>query len=106
MIYEDMNINAVRIKALFGLDPLALGNLLKAALPDLERRRAERLANRSNRKRPPIPNDGRPRVVKPYQKVLMTLIYLRYNMRHEVVGRCLAIVRTRRRMLSMRWGRC
>jgi hypothetical protein len=89
---EDMNINRlmnfspVRIKALFGLHPLALGDLLKTALPELERRRTEWLANRPNRKRPVIPNDGRPRVVKPYQKVLMTLIYLRHNVRHEVVG--------------------
>src|SRR5262249_27659536 len=33
-----------------------------------------------------VANDGRPRTVTPVHKVLMTLIYLRHNVQHEVVG--------------------
>ncbi len=80
------NFSTTRVKALFGLHPIALRDLLVAVLPELEKRRAERLASRADRKRPPIPNDGRPRIVKPYEEVLMTLIYLRHNVSHEVVG--------------------
>lgn len=75
-----------RVKALFGLHPKVLADLLFKVLPVLERRRAERLATRPERKRRMVPNDGRPREVKPYQKVLMALMYLRHNVSHEVVG--------------------
>jgi hypothetical protein len=33
-----------------------------------------------------VAKDGRPREVKPYEKVLMALIYIRHNVSHEVVG--------------------
>jgi len=75
-----------RVKALFGLDPKVLADVLVKVLPELERRRADRLASRPDRKRRMVPNDGRPREVKPYQKVLMALMYLRHNVSHEVVG--------------------
>lgn len=75
-----------RIKALFGLTAKVLAELLVVMLPELERRREERQANRAGRKRKVISGDGRPRQVTPLYKVLMTLIYLRHNVSHEVVG--------------------
>lgn len=75
-----------RIKALFGLTAKVLAELLVVMLPELERRREERQASRAGRKRKVIPGDGRPRQVTPLYKVLMTLIYLRHNVSHEVVG--------------------
>jgi len=80
------NLDPVRVKALFGFHPFVLADILIIVLPELERRRAERLAKRQNRKRPPIPNDGKPRDVLPIHKALMALLYLRHNVSHEVVG--------------------
>ena len=59
------NFAPARIKALFGFHPIILGDILIVLLPELERRRAENLAKRPNRKRPPIANDGKPREVMP-----------------------------------------
>ena len=56
-------------------------------LPKLENQRTERLQSRPTRKRRFHERDGRPREVKPCQKVLMCLLYLRHNTSHEVVGR-------------------
>lgn len=75
-----------RVKALFGFAPALLAELLFRVLPELERRRTKRLQHRPDRKRRYVPNDGYPREVTPVEKVLMTLIYLRHNVRHEVVG--------------------
>jgi hypothetical protein len=75
-----------QVKALFGFHPLVLAEMLFRVLPELERRRIERLANRSERKRPFIEKDGRPREVTPLHQVLMTLLYLRHNVNHAVVG--------------------
>ena len=75
-----------RIKALFGFTPRVLAEILFVVLPELERRRTHRLANRPERKRAPVPNDGKPRTVLPGQRVLMALLYLRHNVSHEVVG--------------------
>lgn len=75
-----------RVKALFGLAPALLAELLFRVLPELERRRTQRLQHRPDRKRRYVPNDGYPREVTPSEKVLMTLVYLRHNVRHEVVG--------------------
>ncbi len=75
-----------RVKALFGLHPLALAELLIKVLPELERRRTQRLATRPERKRRRVANDGRPRQVRPVEEVLMALLYLRHNVSHEVVG--------------------
>lgn len=80
-------INYARIKALFGLTIKTLAELLIVVLPELERRREERHANRVGRNRKVMPGDGRPRQVTPVYKVLMTLIYLRHNVSHEGVGR-------------------
>ncbi len=56
-------------------------------LPELERRRTRRLQKSKERKRAFAFNDGRPREVRPYQKLLMCVLYLRHNTSHEVVGR-------------------
>ena len=78
--------NTGQIKALFGFHPVVLAEILFRALPELERRRAERLAQRPERKRPYLKNDGRPREVTPWHKTLMTMLYLRHNVSHTVVG--------------------
>lgn len=75
-----------QVKALFGFHPATLAEILFRVLPELERCRAARLAQRPDRKRPYLDNDGRPREVTPLHKVLMTLIYLRHNVSHGVVG--------------------
>jgi hypothetical protein len=80
------NTSSTTVKALFGLHPTVLAELLFKVLPELERRRAERLAQRPERKRAPIAQDGRPRAVTPLHKTLMTLLYLRHNVSHTVVG--------------------
>lgn len=80
------NFSTSRVKALLGLHPKVLAELLFNVLPELEKRRQLRLASRADRKRPPLPKDGRPREVLPVHKVLMTLLYLRHNVSHEVVG--------------------
>lgn len=75
-----------RVKALFGFHPTVLAEILIRVLPELEKRRQQRLLEREDRKRPVIPNDGKPRSVLPVYKVLMTLLYLRHNVSHEVAG--------------------
>ncbi len=79
--------SAPTIKALFGVKPKVLAELLFLMLPALEKERTERLQNRPKRKRRFNKRDGRPCEVKPFQKVLMCLLYLRHNTSHEVVGR-------------------
>ena len=87
MNFKTLNsLSASRVKARFGLSPSLLADLLRVILPELERRRAARLESRAGRKRKLVANDGRPRVVTPVHKGLMTLIYLRHNVQHEVVG--------------------
>jgi hypothetical protein len=73
-----------KIRALFGLSPTALGELLEAVLPVLLFRRAHAKASRPDRQR--APGGGRKRRLKPYQEVLLTLVYLRHNVSHAVVG--------------------
>jgi len=79
--------SAATIKALFGLQPKVLAEVLFLTLPALEQERSERLKNRHGRKRRFHERDGRPREVQPLQKVLLCLLYLRHNTSHEVVGR-------------------
>src|SRR6266849_1526998 len=87
MNFKNLNSLATpRVKALFGLLPTHLADLLFVVLPELECRRTARLESRADRKRKLVANDGRPRTVTPLHKVLMTLIYLRHNVQHEVVG--------------------
>lgn len=80
------NFSTSRVKALLGLHPKVLADLLLKVLPELEKRREQRLSARPDRKRPLLAKDGRPREVLPVHKVLMTLLYLRHNVSHEVVG--------------------
>ncbi len=80
------NSSSSKVKALFGLPPTVLAELLFKVLPELERRRTARLAQRLKRKRAPLVGDGRPREVTPLHKTLMTLLYLRHNVSHTVVG--------------------
>jgi DDE superfamily endonuclease/Helix-turn-helix of DDE superfamily endonuclease len=87
MNFKNLNSLATpRVKALFGLLPTHLADLLFVVLPELECRRTARLESRADRKRKLVANDGRPRTVTPLPKVLMTLVYLRHNVQHEVVG--------------------
>ena len=80
------NTSSAKVKALFGLHPTVLAELFFQVLPELERRRTARLAQRPERKRAPVVDDGRPRTVTPLHKTLMTLLYLRHNVSHTVVG--------------------
>ena len=79
--------SAQTIKALFGLKPKVLAEVMFLVLPELEQRRTTRLQKRQGRKRAFVAHDGRPREVQPYQKLLMCLLYMRHNTSHEVVGR-------------------
>ena len=79
--------SAATIKALFGLKPKVLAELLFLVLPELEKQRTERLKKRRDRKRVFNERDGRPREVLPIDKLLMCLLYLRHKTSHEVVGR-------------------
>ncbi len=79
--------SAQTIKALFGLQPKVLAEVLFLTLPELENQRTHRLKHRHGRKRCFYERDGRPRQVQPCQKVLLCLLYLRHNTSHEVVGR-------------------
>lgn len=73
-----------RIRALFGLSPDALAALLAAGLPAVVCRRHHAQTARPARQR--AVGGGRRRRLKPYQEVLMTLVYLRHNVAHAVVG--------------------
>ena len=78
-----------RVRALFGLEPAALGELLAAALPEMmSRRRAEQQAKP---KRQRAVGGGRARKLLPYQEVLLTLVYLRHNVSHAVVGQMFSV---------------
>jgi len=73
-----------RVRALCGLTPKALEKLLHATVPVLLARRREQQQCRPGRKR--AVGGGRKRGLSPEQEVLLTLIYLRHNVAHEVVG--------------------
>ena len=75
-----------RIKSLFGLAPDVLAQVIIKVLPALEKQRELRLRNAPERKRRFITRDGRPPEMKPIDKLLMTLLYLRHNTSATVVG--------------------
>jgi len=78
-----------RVRALFGLEPAALGQLLAAVLPELvTRRRREQQAKPGRRRNP---GGGRRRKLHPYQEVLLTLVYLRHNVSHAVCGQMFCV---------------
>ncbi len=78
-----------KVRALLGLTPAALGELLALVLPELLRRRKEAQAERKDRQR--AVGGGRTRFLKPYQEVLLTLIYLRHNVAHAVLGQMFGV---------------
>lgn len=78
------NASPTRLHALFGLWPRALGELLAEVLPVLVERRRQAQERRPNRQRKV--GGGRTRLLVPSQEVLLTLVYLRHNVSHEVVG--------------------
>ena len=78
-----------KIRALFGLTPVALSQLLEAVLPVMIERRQQAQASRSDRKR--RVGGGRKRRLRPYQEVLMSLLYLRHNVSHALVGQLFGV---------------
>ena len=87
---EGMNLTQLqrypkdRVRALFGLEPAALGALLAATLPELAARRLAQQQAKPGRRR--APGGGRGRKLLPYQEVLITLVYLRHNVSHAACG--------------------
>ncbi len=73
-----------KVRSLFGLTHAALADLFVAALPEIQRRRQEQQQAKTARKRKV--GGGRKRLLKPYQEVLLTLVYLRHNVAFSVVG--------------------
>src|ERR1700678_3756058 len=84
-----MNLNELtrypedKLRALFGLTHTALGELLRVALPEID---TQRQCQQQNKKRKRKVGGGRKRLLKPYQEVLLTLVYLRHNVAFCVVG--------------------
>ena len=88
------NINQLtdsNLKNLFGFSGVILANLMTQVLPILEAEREKRLKTRADRKRKYVPNDGRKREIYARQKFLMTLIYLRQNVTHTVLGQMFGV---------------
>jgi len=77
------------VRALLGLTPKPLGELLAVALPQLLGRREEAQQSRPGRKR--ARGGGRKRLLAPYQEVLLTLVYLRHNVAFGVVGQLFGV---------------
>ena len=73
-----------KLHSLCGLTQAALGTLLLTALPVIAKRREAEQNKKLNRKRKV--GGGRKRLLKPYQEVLLTLIYLRHNVSFTVIG--------------------
>ncbi len=79
------------LKNLFGFSGDILAKMMTVVLPILEAERKKKLQTRSDRKRKYVRNDGRRRTVYARQKFLMTLIYLRQNVNHTVVGQMFGV---------------
>lgn len=77
-------ISPQQLQALCGLSARALETLLDAAVPILLQRRREAQAVRPKRQR--AVGGGRTRRLSPTQEILLTLVYLRHNVAHAVVG--------------------
>ena len=76
-------ISESRLRALCGLPRKALNTLLEAGEPELVRQRA---VARERPLRQRAPGGGRKRLLSPRREILLTLVYLRHNVAHEVVG--------------------
>jgi len=79
------------LKNLFGFSGVILAKMMEIVLPILEAEREKKLQTRSDRKRKYVRNDGRKRKVYARQKFLITLIYLRQNVNHTVVGQIFGV---------------
>jgi hypothetical protein len=79
------------LKNLFGFSGAILAKMMEIVLPILEAEREKKLQTRFDRKRKYVRNDGRKRKVYASQKFLMTLIYLRQNVNHTVVGQMFGV---------------
>jgi hypothetical protein len=75
---------AGKVQALFGLTVAALSELLAKMLPELLRQRQAERVRRPGRQR--AVGGGRRRRLNPSQEVLLTLVSLRHNVAHAVVG--------------------
>lgn len=78
-----------RVRSLFGLNKAALGELLTVILPALCQRRLEQQRAKPGRKR--APGGGAKRRLSPTREVLLTLVYLRHNVAHEVCGQLFGV---------------
>lgn len=78
-----------RVRSLLGLEPSALSQLLATVLPELVARRLAQQTAKPGRKR--SPGGGRRRQLFPFQEVLLTLVYLRHNVSHAVVGQMFSV---------------
>ncbi len=65
--------------------------MMAIVLPILEAEREKTLKTRPHRKRKYVKDDGRRRKIYARQKFLMTLIYLRQNVNHTVVGQMFGV---------------
>lgn len=79
------------LKNLFGFSRAILSQMMEIVLPILETEREKKLKTRTGRKRKYVKNDGRRRTVYACQKFLLTLIYLRQNVNHTVVGQLFGV---------------
>ena len=78
-----------RVRALTGMTPPALAELVFVVLPELGRRRHQAKVSRPDRKR--AVGGGGKRGLEPVQEMLIVLIYLRHNVAHEVVGQLFGV---------------
>ena len=79
------------LKNLFGFSGAILAKMMKIVLPILEAEREKKLQTRADRKRKYVRHDGRKRKIYASQKFLMTLIYLRQNVNHTIVGQMFGV---------------
>jgi len=79
------------LKNLFGFSGAILANMMIRVLPILEAEREKKLKSRADRKRKYIKDDGRKRKVYAREKFLMTLVYLRQNVTHTVLGQMFGV---------------
>ena len=78
-----------KVRALTGLSPGALAELLATVVPVLAARRREAQGARKDRRR--AVGGGRTRRLSPAQEVLLTLVYLRHNVAHAVIGQMFGV---------------
>jgi hypothetical protein len=92
---DDMNASTVasfppdKIRALIGLTPAALNTLLAVATPAIREKRQQAQQSQPDRKRQV--GGGRKRRLTTEQEILLTLVYLRHNVCHAVVGQLFGV---------------